>query len=305
MTADPARCASRPLPKLDRAAARVRKSLAGSLQDATTGPMLPWRIFMGTGRLLSVLLAVGSLATPIRAAQAEETEIVVRVISLGAKFVGTSMGGAQITLKDASTGEVLAKGVTQGSTGDTDRIMGPDRDPSQPLSTPDAASFRTKIDLSEPTRIEAEAFGPLGRRQSATRVSSVRWVVPGADLSEGDGWLLTLPGLAVDVRSPKVPSGSDSNQPIQIHADVRMMCGCPITKDGPWKVEEYRVEAVVTRQGEEIARVDLEYAGRASQFRAEYEPPEPGAYHIRVIAQQPRLGNTGVDLTAVTIFESP
>ena len=36
---------------------------------------------------------------------AEPTDITVRVLSKDAKFVGTSMGGVRITLRDAETGE--------------------------------------------------------------------------------------------------------------------------------------------------------------------------------------------------------
>lgn len=58
-------------------------------------------------------------------AHTEPTEIVVRVIGKDSKFIGTSMGGMRITLRDAHTGELLATGVTVGGTGDTERIMQP------------------------------------------------------------------------------------------------------------------------------------------------------------------------------------
>lgn len=56
-------------------------------------------------------------------AMAVPTEIVVKVKSKDGKFIGSSMGGVLITLKDAHTGELLAKSVTKGGTGDTDLIM--------------------------------------------------------------------------------------------------------------------------------------------------------------------------------------
>jgi len=36
------------------------------------------------------------------------TNIVIRIMAKDAKFVGTEMGGVQITLRDAETGELLA-----------------------------------------------------------------------------------------------------------------------------------------------------------------------------------------------------
>ena len=56
-------------------------------------------------------------------AQAELTGITVRVRSKDAKFVGSSMGGALVTIRNADTGELLTKGVTVGTTGDTERLM--------------------------------------------------------------------------------------------------------------------------------------------------------------------------------------
>ena len=51
------------------------------------------------------------------------TQITVKVRTKDAKFLGTSMGGALVTLRDEQTGELLSKGVTQGSTGDTEHIL--------------------------------------------------------------------------------------------------------------------------------------------------------------------------------------
>jgi len=36
----------------------------------------------------------------------------VRVLGKDSKFVGSSMGGARVILRDAETGEMLAQGVT-------------------------------------------------------------------------------------------------------------------------------------------------------------------------------------------------
>ena len=69
----------------------------------------------------------------------------MRVIAKGAKFIGTSMGGVEITIRDADTGELLVKGVA-GGTGDTKRIKAAK---SEPLATPDAAKFDATIDISD------------------------------------------------------------------------------------------------------------------------------------------------------------
>ncbi len=46
---------------------------------------------------------------------AEPTHITVHVLAKGAKFIGTSMGGVEITIRDADTGELLAKGVPRAA----------------------------------------------------------------------------------------------------------------------------------------------------------------------------------------------
>ena len=48
----------------------------------------------------------------------------IRVLGKDSKFIGTSMGGMRITLRDVHTGELLTS-VTVGGTGDTEQIMQP------------------------------------------------------------------------------------------------------------------------------------------------------------------------------------
>ena len=116
----------------------------------------------------SVLAAAFSFLIPA-ASLAEPTEIVVRVLGNDSKFVGTSMGGMRVTLRDAQTGEILATGLTQGATGDTRRIMHEDGGRRAQLSDDSAAKFIATIDLDEPRLIEVEAYGPLAQRQAATQ----------------------------------------------------------------------------------------------------------------------------------------
>lgn len=71
------------------------------------------------GALLSAAML---LAAP---AFAEPTPVGVRFINQGAKFVGDSIDGAQVILRDVESGRVLTEGITTGGTGNTDRIMLP------------------------------------------------------------------------------------------------------------------------------------------------------------------------------------
>lgn len=235
---------------------------------------------------------------------AEPTEITVRVLGKDSKFVGTSMGGARVILRDAETGEILAKGVTSGSTGDTEKIMHEDRGARAVLSSKGAAQFTATLDLDAPRLIEAEAYGPLAQAQAANRVSATQWVVPGAHLTGGDGWVLELPGYVVDVLDPpahvKLPPDTTN---VDLRANVALMCGCPITPGGLWDADKLTVKALVTRNGEKLAPVDLVFAGQTSQFKGSVPVFGAGVYDVTVYAHSPETGNTGLDRTTFIVAE--
>ena len=229
-------------------------------------------------------------------AWAEPTEITVRVLSRDAKFIGSSMGGVQIILRDSETGEILARGITAGGTGNTSKIMHKDHGRRAQLADESAAKFTATLDLDAPRLIEVDAYGPLAQPQAAHRVVSSQWVVPGANLSGGDGWVLEMPGFVVDVLAPpahvKLPAGTTS---VPINANVTMMCGCPIEPGGLWDANAYTVKAVVKRNGDPWKSLDLAYAGSPSQFAGTLAVDGPGVYDILVYAHDPANGNTGLD----------
>ncbi len=253
-------------------------------------------------RLTILLLA--ALVTMPALAQAEPTEITIRVLGKDSKFVGTSMGGMRITIKDAQTGELLAQGVTEGGTGDTELLMHEDRGRRATLSDDSAAKFSATLDLDVPRLIEVEAYGPLGQLQSAVRVSSTQWVVPGKDVTGGDGWVLEVPGFVVDVLSPpahvRIPAGKSSGP---VSANVVLMCGCPIAPDGLWDADAYEVTALVRKDGAPADEVTLGYAGETSQFKGEVPVDGPGVYEVTVFAYDPANGNTGLDRTTFIAME--
>lgn len=252
-------------------------------------------IIMGLGTAL--LMAVAGSAA------AEETDITIRVMSKDAKFIGTSMGGMQVTLRDAHTGELLRQGETAGGTGDTSKIMHKDGGRRMLMADDSAASFETTLDLQEPRLIEAEVYGPLGQPQAAHRASATQWVIPGGDLSVGDGWVIELPGFVVNILEPAAAQGwsSDDTDSVKVTANVMMMCGCPITPDGLWDANRYEVGMTVTRDGETVAEKSMSYAGKASHFEGEVPVDEAGVYDVTVHAYDPHNGNTGVDRTTLKV----
>ena len=97
-----------------------------------------------------VFMAILIVLFSVSSAIAVSTEIIVRVKSKDAKFIGSSMGGVLVTIKDIDTGELLAKGIATGSTGDTKLLMKTPHSQGMILSDEKASKFSTTIDIDEP-----------------------------------------------------------------------------------------------------------------------------------------------------------
>lgn len=253
---------------------------------------------MNTTRTLLVAVLGALLLFTTARVYAVPTEIVVRVLSRDAKFVGTSMGGARITLSDAQTGEVLASGVTRGSTGSTKKVMHADGGRRAVLHNENSGAFSATLDLHAPRQIKVEAIGPLGQMQAANTVTATQWVVPGKHLNGGDGWLLELPGFAVDILAPPAHVRLEGAiAEVTVKANIVMMCGCPIEPGGLWNADGYEVVAMVEHNDETLGRYPLRFAGETSQFATAVPVDSPGLYVVTVYAYDAATGNTGVDST--------
>jgi hypothetical protein len=156
-------------------------------------------------------------------ALAVPTHITVRVKTKDAKFLGTSMGGALVTIKNAGTGELLAKGITEGATGNTNTIMINPHVRGVPISDERSAKFTATIDINEPTQIEVAAQGPLSVPHSVNTVMITQWVVPGKHINRGDALMLELPGLMVKLLSPLQGKTYNKADNVEIQTTVRMM----------------------------------------------------------------------------------
>lgn len=233
-------------------------------------------------------------------AWAELTEIVVHVRSKGSKFIGTTMGGMQVTLEDAMTGELLASGLTVGTTGDTALIMTRERLPDTPVATPDAARFTAKLDIEEPRLIRVTATGPMSML-AGNQASSTMWVMPGRHVNQGDAWMLELPGFMVDLVAPKNTQRVAAPAKVAIEINLTTGCGCPVAPGGLWDSDGYEIAAVILKDGEMFAEVGLEWGGQANRFAAELTVEEPGVYEVRAFAHDPANGNTGLDRAVLIV----
>lgn len=231
----------------------------------------------------------------------KSTKVVVRAKAQDANFIGSSMGGALVTIKNAETGELLAKGFTEGSTGDTDKLVRNPRKRYEKISTEGSAKFVAELQLEKPTFVTVSATGPYGRQQARVTSSTQLWLIPGRDIT-GDGIILEIPGFVVDIIQPEAETNSEDNK-INIKAEIVMNCGCPTRPGGTWDSSEYEIKALIYHGGEKIDSVPLEFTGETSIYNAEYTAPEKGTYKIMVFAHHPKTDNTGLDKTEIEIVE--
>lgn len=244
--------------------------------------------YSSLGLLLGLLIMAPALC-------AQETDVMVRVKAKDAKFIGSSIGGAKIVIKNAETGEILASGITSGSTGDTQLIMQQSHSRNQRLTDEETAGFLAELDLEEPVFVTVEAIAPYNKKQARVVSSTQLWLLPGKDIT-GEGLVLEVPGFVVDVLSPQTHERISEESTIEIKANVVMMCGCPLTPGGVWDAEKYEVTAILSREGTEVQELELKAGEKPSTFSAE-TTLEQGLYELLVYAYDPLTGNTGVDKT--------
>ena len=236
--------------------------------------------------LFLVLFSTSHLAV------AQETEVMVRVKAKDAKFIGSSMGGAKVVIKDSRTGKILAEGLTTGSTGNTEKIMETPLTRNTPLSDEKTAGFLAKLKIQEPVLVTVEAYAP---GSSDLKSSTQLWVLPEKDIT-GDGLVLEIPGFIVDVLSPQAHERIGKDNKINITANVIMMCGCPLTAGGLWDANKYEINAVIKGEGASGTTIPMQITDKPSTFEGEVTLT-PGNYEVAVYAFDPATGNTGLGKT--------
>lgn len=251
-----------------------------------------------TGTFTGIVLLLLFIFTPVLMF-GQETTLMIRVKSKDAKFIGSSIGGAKVIVREEATGTILAEGVTRGSTGDTQKIMNESRTRNMVLSDEDTAGFLASLDIAEPVFVTVEVFAPINKRQAKVTSSTQLWVIPGKNIG-GDGLVVEVPGFVVDVLSPQTHERIEAAKEITIVANVVLMCGCPVTKEGMWDANQYEVKALIEKEGEQQESVLLQAGDKPSTFEGKIQLP-PGNYGITVYAFDPVAGNTGVDKTNIIV----
>lgn len=243
----------------------------------------------------TALYALLALVGMAGSARAERTDVEVRVIARGTKFLGGYMAPVRVVLTDADTGEILAQGLTAGTTGNTQKIMGGGR---AKVSTDDSAAFRTSLDIDRPRRVALSVTGPLSQPQATNTATSTQWILPGRHLTARDGWLMELPGLIVDLASPVAYEWIQAGEAVPLRAGVAMLCGCAISASGPWHAGDTEVEVHVTVNGAEAQRHLLQFDPDTAMFGVDIPTHGPGLYELEVRAWMGPSNNAGVAHTA-------
>ncbi len=231
----------------------------------------------------------------------KETKVMIRAIARDAKVLGEHVGGARITVRDVTTGKILAEGMQKAGTGDTDLIMKKPRVRGATVyGTPDASGFLAVLTLDKPTVVEVTAEGPLGSPQAMQRASTTMLLVPGQDVM-GEGILLELHGFIVTTLTPATASQVKIGSPFEVKATVTMMCGCPIEPGGIWDANKIHVVARLLSEGKIETEVPMEYAGVVNTFKGSVPVSNPGQMELQVLAMDADNSNFGLTKQNLTI----
>ena len=224
----------------------------------------------------------------------KRTKIIVRTKAKDAKFIGTSMGGSMIILRDALTDEILAKGITNGGTGNTDLIMNAPIERTTDI-TEGSAYYEASLYLSKPQFVTIQALAPVNHEEARVFAQTQVWMIPGKHM-DGAGITLEIPGFVVDGLYPQTHQGFslETDKSIELKANMVMMCGCPITKGGLWDSEEIEVEAMIYVNSKYWKTSTMSISA-ANTFTASLTLEKIGSHEVIITAYHPRSKNTGVD----------
>ncbi|MBI2233881.1 MAG: hypothetical protein HYU57_02595 [Micavibrio aeruginosavorus] len=219
-----------------------------------------------------LFLAATLFAAPAMAQQ--ETPITVMVQSSSGTPFATTLGNAQVTMRDKITGDTLASGVT------------------------DHGKLGLSLDLPRPTPVSITAMGPLAQQQGMVSATHDMLLIPGKDYSAGNGIVMTLPGVVVDLVTPTPGQvmTSDAEKDVIMTAHVIGMDGKPA------EAGRYEVEATIYIGSVIAGKTPMTAGSTPGEFTAKARFPGAGTYIVAVTAFDAQTKEGGVDQTAVSII---
>ncbi len=240
--------------------------------------------------LLIVVVADSAHALP--------TKLVVRVKGKDAKFIGTNIGGALVTVRNNQTGELLASGYTEGGSGNTKLLMETAHKRGDRLTDDKTAKFETLVDIKEPVLADVQVKAPAHLRNAAFNGSVQVWLIPGKDI-DGEGLVIELPGFILDVLSPGLhqilPFAEGKHTELNLRISLTMLCGCTISKGGVWNADQIEVVAILQKDGKPVEEKRLSLSGQDNIFEGKFNLSAKGSYGFTVYAYDSVTKNTGVN----------
>ena len=234
----------------------------------------------------------------------QTTKLIVRAKAKDAKFLPATLG-VHVTIRNHMTGEVLAKGMATGGSGNTNQIMTDAIRRGQMLADENTSKFEASLEITEPTFVDIEVMASVNRRNGTKKITTQIWLIPGKHIL-GDGIVVEVPGFIVDVLYPTTQQytrlSAIKNNQIVLKASVTMACGCVISKGGTWDSEAFTVSAILKRNGERMTEVPLKITEVYNNFEGILPITDKGDYEVHVYAYDPKTGNTGLDRINFTIL---
>ena len=239
---------------------------------------------------------MGALVLPSMLAgqQTQPTQVMIRATSHDAKIIGTGVGGARISVFNALTGSLLARGIQAGGTGSTPGLVQQPRVRGESVyDTDGAAGFLAELELDEPIQVRIEAEGPLGTPHASQRVTKTMLLVPGQHVL-GDGVILELQGFTVELLDPLGDLTRAAGTQLPVRARVTMLCGCPTEPGGIWDSNDYTIEARILQDGKVLEAVTLAFSGETSVYEGRISVPAEAGLSLQILAMDPAKGNFGM-----------
>lgn len=239
------------------------------------------------------------------AVYAVETKVMIRAKARDAKFIGSSLGGAYVIVRNKANQQILAEGKTTGSTGNTELIMKTPKTRAISIADEKTAGFMAKIDIEEPTFVSIEVVSPYNLKQAQATVTTELWLIPGKHILR-DGIVLEIPGFIIDILKPRthqyISLKDIKDKPFQFQANVVMMCGCVIDKGGVWNSEDMEVKGILKKDGKYLKEVKMSWIS-TNLFEGSDFINTPGNYELILYAYDEKTGNTGIDKVNYVVFE--
>lgn len=258
------------------------------------------------------------------AVKAQTTHVVIRAKAKAASPFGpahtTKYGSAFVTLKDAATGEVYAKGVIAGEIDQPPASKpAPGGADTETKVAKKTGSFEADLKITEPRLVTIEITAPSKKRYSGKPSSSAGfaypegeaivsstqlWVIPGKHI-DGEGHTIEIPGFILDIQQ-SFPSGTEFSLSslqggvLPVKAFISLMCGCKVTPGGKWPAENVEIAGWLLKDGVKIQEVSFSYAD-TSLYSGNFNIREKGNYEVKVYAYDRVTYNTSVDRVKIKV----